>query len=54
MVSQVFRPRVGIIELIDQPVRLVHYLYYLAMIKSTTDEGKKELEAIATAEALGV
>jgi hypothetical protein len=49
-----FHRKLNMLELIDQPVRLIHYLYYTAIIESATDEGKKSLEAQAMEEALEV
>jgi len=39
--------------LLQQPMDVIHYLYYTAVEESRTDEGKEKKKAEAVQEALG-
>jgi hypothetical protein len=42
------------IEALDQPMGLMHYLYYSAVQESKTDAGKAEQQGQAMADVMGV
>ena len=52
MVCKFYKGRLGIIEALNSPIRLLHQLYYMAIQKSLTDEGQEEIKAEAMAEAM--
>lgn len=54
MLTKFYKGRMGIIEALEQPIGLIHTLYYIAVKESATDEGKNRLQSEAAEEALGV
>lgn len=52
MVSKLYKGRITFDKLIELPLGTVHYLYYIMLQKTLTDEGRKELEGEAMAEAM--
>ena len=53
MVSKYYRNRISIDTLLTVPLGFLHYLYYIAVQESQTDDGKAEQKRYALEEALG-
>lgn len=52
MVARYYRGRMTIDYLLKAPLGVLHYFYYMAVIESQSDEGKKQNQSEALEDAL--